>query len=120
MADEGWAATTIDELGDGPGFRKIRSALGVEAFGVNALVFPPGFAAPYHFHERQDELYFVHQGTFTFDFGDGTQHVAGPGSLVHVEAATHRRLVNNGDEEAVVVVVGGQGGYVGRDGRTPE
>ena len=35
----GHAFSSLDELGDGPGFRKIRGPLGVEAFGVNALVF---------------------------------------------------------------------------------
>jgi hypothetical protein len=30
------AFSSLDELGDGPGFRKIRAALGVTAFGVNA------------------------------------------------------------------------------------
>ena len=37
---EGWAATNIDDLGDGPGFRKIRPAIGVTAFGINAIVLP--------------------------------------------------------------------------------
>ncbi len=120
MTGDGWAATTLDELGDGPGFRKVRPALGIEAFGANALVFPPGHEANFHFHDRQDELYFVHRGTFTFTFGDGTEHVAGPGALVHVAAATHRRLANRGDEEAVVLAVGGADGYVGRDGRAPD
>ena len=31
---------TIEELGDGYGFRKVRHALGVEAFGVNVIVMP--------------------------------------------------------------------------------
>jgi hypothetical protein len=31
------AFSSLDELGDGYGFRKIRAALGVDAFGVNAL-----------------------------------------------------------------------------------
>ena len=35
---EGWAVSSIDELGEGPGFRKVRSALGVTEFGVNAIV----------------------------------------------------------------------------------
>ena len=29
-------------MGEGPGFRKVRKALGVEALGVNATVLPPG------------------------------------------------------------------------------
>jgi signal transduction histidine kinase len=49
----GWAVGSIDGLGEGPGFRKIRSALGVTAFGVNAIVLPPGFETNRHYHERQ-------------------------------------------------------------------
>ena len=37
----GYAFGSIDELGEGYGFRKIRAALGVTAFGVNGIVFPP-------------------------------------------------------------------------------
>ena len=34
-----YAFGSLDELGDGYGFRKIRKALDVEAFGVNAIVY---------------------------------------------------------------------------------
>jgi hypothetical protein len=37
------AFSSLDELGEGPGFRKVRAALGVTAFGVNAVVYPPRF-----------------------------------------------------------------------------
>ena len=59
----GWAACGLEDLGDGPGFRKVRRALGVSAFGVNAIVLPPGADTGSHFHEQQEELYFVHRGT---------------------------------------------------------
>ena len=58
----GHAFGSIDELGEGYGFRKVRAALGVTAFGVNAIVYPPGFEGFLHFHDTQDELYFVHAG----------------------------------------------------------
>ena len=32
------------------------------AFGVNAIEIPPGFQTGRHFHEEQEELYFVHRG----------------------------------------------------------
>ena len=64
----GYAFSSVEELGEGVGFRKVRAALGVTAFGVNALVFPPGYEVPNHNHDRQDELYFVHRGTATFTF----------------------------------------------------
>ena len=53
---------TLDELGEGYGFRKIRKPLGVTAFGVNAIVMPPGYTGFHHYHDTQDELYFVHSG----------------------------------------------------------
>jgi mannose-6-phosphate isomerase-like protein (cupin superfamily) len=115
----GWAATSIDELGDGPGFRKIRPAIGVTAFGINAIVLPAGAETGRHFHDRQEEVYFVHRGRVEMEFDDGERVALEPGGVVRVDAATVRKLRNAGDEDAVFVVVGGAGGYVGRDGRLP-
>jgi uncharacterized cupin superfamily protein len=107
---------SLDELGEGYGFRKIRQPLGVTAFGVNALVFPPGYEGPNHYHDRQDELYFVHRGTATFTI-DGNEHQVGEGGLVHVESTTHRMISNRTDDDLVLYIVGGKGGYVERDGK---
>jgi len=41
---DGYAVSSLDEIGEGYGFRKIRDAVGVTAFGINALVLPPGAA----------------------------------------------------------------------------
>ena len=111
----------LDDLGEGPGFRKIRRALGVEAFGVNAIVLPPGMETGRHFHDEQQELYFVHSGRLEFEFGDGSTHELGPGGLARVDASTVREMRNPSDsEDAVYVIVGGKDGYVGRDGQVPE
>jgi mannose-6-phosphate isomerase-like protein (cupin superfamily) len=107
---------SIDELGDGYGFRKVRQALGVTAFGVNVMVIPPGGAGVHHYHEEQDELYFVHQGTARVDV-DGESRELGPGSFAHVESTTPRLVTNVGEDDLVLVIVGGKDGYVGRDGR---
>jgi quercetin dioxygenase-like cupin family protein len=120
IAGDGYAVGTIEALGEGYGFRKIRQGLGVTAFGVNAIVMPAGYESGRHFHDEQEELYFVHQGTVEFQFGDGTSYVLGPGGLARVDAATVRKVKNLGDEDAVYVVAGGKDGYVGRDGRLPE
>lgn len=128
MADEvrdvvegdGYAVASIDGLGEGPGFRKIRKGLGVTAFGVNAIVLPAGIETGRHFHDEQEELYFVHRGRVEFEFGDGSKHVLGPGGVARVDAHTVRKVKNLGDEDAVYVVAGGKDGYVGRDGRMPE
>jgi quercetin dioxygenase-like cupin family protein len=112
----GYQVSSLDELGDGYGFRKVRQPLGVTAFGVNAVVFPPRYTGPEHYHDQQDELYFVHRGTATFTI-DNQDHEVGEGGLVHVESTTPRRVSNRTDEDLVLFIVGGKGGYVERDGQ---
>jgi len=107
---------SLDELGDNYGFRKVRQELGVSAFGVNAIVYPPGAEGILHYHDEQDELYFVHSRTARFEV-DGDVRELGPGGLAHVEAATPRLVSNVGDDDLVLLVIGGKGGYVGRDGQ---
>jgi quercetin dioxygenase-like cupin family protein len=112
-----YAISNLDELGEGYGFRKVRKALGVTAFGVNALVLPPGYEGFFHYHDEQDELYFVHKGTARFEVEDGTHEVSA-GGIVHVESTTPRKWSNaSSTEELVVLIVGGKDGYVGRDGQ---
>lgn len=118
---DGFAVAHLDDLGQGPGFRKVRRALGVTAFGVNAIVLPPSYETGSHYHDEQEELYFVHRGEIEIEFGDGTVHRLGPGGLARVDAPTPRRVRNLSDsEEAVYLVTGGKDGYVGRDGRLAE
>jgi mannose-6-phosphate isomerase-like protein (cupin superfamily) len=112
----GYAKASIDEMGTGPGFRKVRQELGVTAFGVNALVYPPGQEGFLHYHDEQDELYFVHRGRASFEV-DGEEFELGPGGVVHVESKTPRKINNRSDEDLVLLVVGGKDGYVGRDGQ---
>jgi len=111
----GYAFGSIDELGDGFGFRKVRRALGISAFGVNVVVYPPQYEGFHHYHDSQDELYFVHSGMARVEVGDEVREL-GPGGMVHVESTTPRRLSNAGDEPLVMLVVGGKDGYVERDG----
>jgi uncharacterized cupin superfamily protein len=116
---DGWAVASLDDLGDGPGFRKVRQALGVTEFGVNAVVLPAGYRSRRHYHERQQELYLVVRGEIEFELGDA-RHTLGPGGLARVDAPTVRSLRNTSDaDDAVYFCVGGAGGYVGRDGRVP-
>jgi len=117
---DGYAVASLDGIGEGYGFRKIRQTLGVTEFGVNAIVLPPGIETGFHLHERQQELYFVHAGEVEIEFGDGSTHRLGPGGMARVDAATHRKLKNVGDGDAVYVIIGAEGGYVGRDGIQPE
>jgi quercetin dioxygenase-like cupin family protein len=117
---DGYAVAHLADLGEGWGFRKVRKELGVTAFGVNAIVMPPGYESGKHLHETQEELYFVHQGRLEIDL-DGTKYELGPGGLAWVDAHVVRGLKNLSDsEDAIYVCVGGKDGYVGRDGKLPE
>jgi quercetin dioxygenase-like cupin family protein len=120
LEGEGYALANVDALGEGPGFRKVRRELGVTAFGVNAIEIPPGYETGKHFHDEQEELYFLFRGRVEISFGDGSSHVLGPGGLARVDAQTVRKIKNVGDEPALYVVAGGKDGYVGRDGRLPD
>jgi mannose-6-phosphate isomerase-like protein (cupin superfamily) len=111
----GYRSASLDELG-GYGFRKIRAPLGVTAFGVNAIVYPPGAEGIHHYHDEQDELYFVHSGRARFEV-EGDTFELGPGGLVHVESTTMRKVSNPGEEDLVLLIVGAKDGYVGRDGQ---
>jgi mannose-6-phosphate isomerase-like protein (cupin superfamily) len=117
---DGYAVASLGDLGDGYGFRKVRKGLGVTAFGVNAIVMPPGVDAGFHAHETQEELYFVHRGSIEIEFGDGSVHRLDEGGMARVDAATVRGLRNIGDGDAVYLCVGGKDGYVGRDGLLAE
>lgn len=112
----GYALSSLERLGEGYGFRKLREPLGVTAFGANAIVLPEGYESRYHTHDEQEELYFVHSGTIEFRFGDGTRHTLGPGGVARVDPSMPRSLTAIGGD-AVYVCVGGKDGYVGRDGR---
>ena len=117
---EGYALANVDALADGPGFRKVRRALGVTAFGVNAIELPAGYETGRHYHEEQEELYFVYRGRIEITLGDDDTYELGPGGLARVDAATIRKIKALGDEPAVYLVAGGKDGYVGRDGKLPE
>ena len=90
------------------------------AFGVNVIVMPPGIESGFHYHDEQEELYFVHRGTIEMELGDGSTHRLQEGSFARVDAPTLRKIRNPGDVDAVYLIAGGKDGYIGRDGRVPE
>ena len=116
---EGYAVAQLEDLGEGPGFRKVRKGLDVTAFGVNAIVMPPGIESGFHYHDVQEELYFLHSGTIEIEFGDGSVERLEAGGFARVDAATVRKLRNVGDVDAVYLCAGGKDGYIGRDGKVP-
>jgi mannose-6-phosphate isomerase-like protein (cupin superfamily) len=107
--------TSLAQLGTGF-LRSIRRPLNLTAFGGNVIVLPPDTEWFAHYHERQDELYFVHSGRAGFEVGGETFAVP-TGGFVHVESTTPRRFWNDGDEDLVMIAIGGKDGYVERDGQ---
>jgi mannose-6-phosphate isomerase-like protein (cupin superfamily) len=117
------AAPDLGALGEGYGFRKVRKDLGVNAFGANVITIPPGYVTGAHFHDEQEEVYFVHRGAIEMIFGEAQDQKVElrEGGVARVDASTHRSVRNLSDtEDAVYLCVGGKDGYVGRDGRLPE
>ena len=98
-------------------YRSLREPLGVgDAFGIAALVLPPGTEQVAHFHEEQDEVYFVQAGRAGLEV-DGSRMELSAGEAACVPSTAHRQLWNAGDTELTVLAVGGSGGYVDGDAR---
>ena len=113
---QGFAVANVDALGDRYGFRKIRRELGVQAMGMNAIAIPPGYETGRHYHEEQEETYFIHRGTVEMTFGDGTSHVLGPGGIARVDAPTVRKLLDRIQQQTgweVRVLSGAEEAYYG-------
>ncbi|HEX3692957.1 MAG TPA: cupin domain-containing protein [Solirubrobacteraceae bacterium] len=110
-------APDLDALGEGYGFRKLRKGLGVTAFGINVISMPAGYETGSHYHDEQEETYFVHRGEIEMEFGDGSTQRLREGGSARVDAATLRKVRNVGVGDAVYLCAGGKDGYVGRDGR---
>jgi mannose-6-phosphate isomerase-like protein (cupin superfamily) len=93
----GYSFADVDPLeGEGPGgmVRKLRRALGAQAFGFNYFTLPPETEGRQHEHgdEGQEEVYFVVRGSGTMHL-NGEQLELQPGRFVRVDPATTRMPV---------------------------
>ena len=107
---------TIDELGDGYGFRKVRQALGVTAFGVNAIV-DAARATTASTTTTTSRT----SSTSSTPARPASRSTARSACSARAASATssrrHRaRCRTPATDDLVLLVVGGKGGYVGRDG----
>lgn len=77
-------------------------------FGLLENAMPAGSHTPFHAHEREDEAFYVLEGTLTIYLEGGRSLVAEPGTYVHVPAGTGHGFRT---ETAVkmLVLCGGEG-----------
>ena len=83
---------------------------------MNQLVLEPRQRGRIHRHERQEEVYFVLEGTLTLVV-EGEEQAVERGELVRVAPEVRRQLVNRGPARVVMVALGGDGEHTGRDGQ---
>jgi tetratricopeptide (TPR) repeat protein len=99
----------------GVGYRLVRRALGVQAFGVNAFTADAGVQLIEEHDEvsvnagRHEELYVLMSGRARFTI-DGAELEAGPGTLVFVPDPTSHRSAVAIEDGTSALVVGGRVG----------
>ena len=67
------------------------------------LSIPPAGGPPPHIHHREDESFYIRQGTLAIRVGDRTVH-ASPGDFVHVPRGTVHSFKNTGNGFAKMLV----------------
>ena len=111
------AFSSLDELGRRPRLPQgPRSRSAITAFGVNGVVYPPGFPGVSHYHDTQDELYFVHSGTAKVR---GRRRGADRSARAASSTSSRRRRAGSrtpATRSSCCSSIGGKDGYVERDG----
>ncbi len=78
------------------------------AFSLTHAIVPPGGGPPPHTHARDDESFFVLEGTVTFyaDIGGPgeTRTDGGPGAFVHLKRGVKHRFANETGEPARMLI----------------
>ena len=73
------------------------------AFFLAEVLVPPGGGPPPHIHEREDETFYLLQGTLTVWVGDQTVH-ASQGDCAHLPRGIVHSFRNTGKESARMLV----------------
>jgi uncharacterized cupin superfamily protein len=92
-------------------FRSVRPALGITAWGMNALELDPhceGYPEHDHTHDGQEELYLVLRGSIVLQ-ESGREHTLRAGDVVRVPPSVRRKFVTR-DEGATLLALGGTPG----------
>jgi quercetin dioxygenase-like cupin family protein len=90
------SALTIDAVGDRYSFLATAETTGGQYALWHAIVAPGGGPPP-HIHRREEEAFYVLEGTLTF-FADGQRLVRGPGSFVSLPRGSEHHFRNETDK----------------------
>ncbi|AUX09568.1 cupin domain containing protein [Halalkaliarchaeum desulfuricum] len=87
--------------------RHLTEPLGATDLAINYYELEPGdsFAFAYHDHEVQEELFYIMEGTATFDTADGPIEVAA-GEIIRFGREEFQRGWNRGDERVRALALG--------------
>jgi uncharacterized cupin superfamily protein len=87
--------------------RPLSNALGAEGVTINHYELAPGesFAFGYHQHEGQEEIFYVLDGTATFETEDDEVRVA-QGEAVRFAPGEWQRGTNETDERVLALAIG--------------
>lgn len=89
---------------------KIAGAQTRGAFGLAETIVPPNGGPPPHIHRREDELFYVLDGTLDFTFRDTTFR-GGPGTAVYLPKGIIHTFKNNNDRPARFLVAATPSGF---------
>ena len=91
----------------GPGDRitfLITGAENGDAFFMAEVCVAPGGGAPPHVHSREDESFYLQQGTLALQVGGKALH-ASAGDFIHIPRGTVHSFKNVGEETAKLLMV---------------
>ncbi len=106
--------------GEGREFRSISRALELEHLGLNHITADPGEQIPlhYHAHDRQEEAFYVIEGTLHVETPD-REYVVDAGDLFVVEPKHYHRGYNPADADGPLQVLA-VGAPTGKDAQVYE
>jgi quercetin dioxygenase-like cupin family protein len=91
-------ALTVDIVGDRYTFLATSETTGGQYALWHAIVAPGGGPPP-HIHRREDEAFYVLEGSLTF-FTGGQRQVRGPGSFLSLPRGSEHSFKNETDQPA--------------------
>jgi quercetin dioxygenase-like cupin family protein len=96
------SALTVDAVGDRYSFLATGETTGGQ-YALWHAVVAPGGGPPPHIHRREDEAFYVLEGTLSF-FADGQRLVRGPGSFIHLPRGLQHQFKNETDRPVRVLI----------------